>query len=156
MEEALQVESRSWKGRQGSDLGNDPIRGPFFRRFVANGAQRGIIRVSFLRISGRAAAMQLGVVCGGRYWLLKSSYNEEFSRCSPGMLLLLESLRYASSTGLSSYELLGTVEPWTRPWTQHVRQCASVRAYPARGLGLASLAAEAARVSFKRMMRCAT
>ncbi len=150
LQEAFDVESRSWKGRIGSDLTHDPLRGPFYRACASLAAERGILRLSFMRIGGRPAAMQIGAECGNRYWLLKSSYDEDFARCSPGNLLLLESLRRASNH-LSSYEFLGTAERWTRVWTSRVHPCVSVRAYPERVSGIAALATEAARTSLKKV-----
>jgi CelD/BcsL family acetyltransferase involved in cellulose biosynthesis len=150
LDEAFEVELRSWKGRNGTDLGNDRLRGPFYRACTARAAQRGILRLGFLRVGRRAAAMQIAIECGERYWLLKSSYDEEFARCSPGVLLLAESIRRAAA-GLKSFEFLGTAECWTRIWTRQVRPCVSVRAYPKRLPGLAALAAEAARISVAKL-----
>jgi CelD/BcsL family acetyltransferase involved in cellulose biosynthesis len=152
LDEAFEVELRSWKGRNGTDLGNDRLRGPFYRACTSRAAQRGILRLGFLRIGGRPAAMQIAIECGERYWLLKSSYDEKFARCSPGVLLLAESIRRAAAR-LKSFEFLGTAECWTRIWTRQVRPCISVRAYPKLLPGLAALAAEAARISVAKLGR---
>ena len=74
--------------------------------------------------------MQLAVVSGNRFWLLKIGYTDEFARCSPGILLMLETIRYAAKCGLRSYEFFGVEEPWLRVWTELVRPCVSLRAYP--------------------------
>jgi CelD/BcsL family acetyltransferase involved in cellulose biosynthesis len=93
--------------------------------------------------------MQIAIECGNRYWLLKSSYDEAFARCSPGLLLLLACIRRAA-VHLRSFEFLGTPEGWTKAWTRQVHPCVSVRAYPGYVPGLASLSAEALRVSFRK------
>ena len=98
--------------------------------------------------------MQLAVECGGRFWLLKVGYDEEFKRSSPGTLLMLETVRHAAALGLESYEFLGTVESWTRVWTEHERACVALRAYPPRPGGLAAAALDAGR--FARRGRRAT
>jgi CelD/BcsL family acetyltransferase involved in cellulose biosynthesis len=98
-----------------------------------------------LRIGGRAAAMQFAVEIGGRFWLLKIGYADEFARCSPGNLLVMETIQYAARAGLKSYEFLGTAEPWIGMWTSQVRPCISVRAYPFNGRGAIALAADAAQ-----------
>jgi CelD/BcsL family acetyltransferase involved in cellulose biosynthesis len=152
LDEAFNVERRSWKGANGTDLAHDTVRGPFYRAFTAAAAERRILRLGFLRIGGRVAAMQIAVECGNRYWLLKSSYDREFSRCSPGLLLLADSIRRTASS-LASFEFLGTAERWTRVWTTAVRPCVSVRAYPEFVPAVASLAFEAARVCFGRIGR---
>jgi CelD/BcsL family acetyltransferase involved in cellulose biosynthesis len=153
LEEAFQVEAAGWKGRRGSAVLDNAARRTFFHRYAFAAAARGALRLGFLRIGGRAAAMQLAVESGERFWLLKIGYDETFGRCSPGMLLMIESLRYAAARGLGSYELLGTVEPWTSMWTRMTRPCVSVRAYPATAHGIAALLLEGVRIG-KRKLSC--
>jgi GNAT acetyltransferase-like protein len=153
LEEALEVEAAGWKGRDGSAVSCDAKRGHFYRHYAAAAARKGFLRLCFLRIGGRAAAMQLAVEWGSRFWLLKIGYHEAFARCSPGTLLIRETVRYAAERGLRSYEFLGTVEPWTQMWTQLERPCVSVMAYPAGLRGLAALAADVATVARGKVAR---
>lgn len=144
LDEAFRIEAAGWKGRTGSALACDAERGLFYRGYAAAAARKGILRLCFLRIGGTAAAMQLAVEHGQRFWLFKIGYDEAFARCSPGTLLVAETIRYAAARGLCSYEFLGSVEPWTRMWTCLERPCVSLRAYPAAGKGMAVLAADVA------------
>jgi CelD/BcsL family acetyltransferase involved in cellulose biosynthesis len=107
----------------------------------------------FLKIGGVAAATQIAVESGGGFWLLKVGYDENFARCSPGNLLMLESLRYAANRGLKSYEFLGSAEPWTEMWTNRVRPCVSVWAYPNNFRGAAALTLDAVRFASERLSR---
>jgi len=149
--EALKVEAASWKGARGSALLVDPGRRVFFNRYALAAAEQGILRLAFLRIGGRAAAMQLAVESGRRFWLLKIGYDASFSRCSPGTLLMIETLRYAAQRGLHSYEFLGTVEPWTSMWNPRTRPCVSLRAYPATPAGMAALIVELGRITRRKL-----
>ena len=97
--------------------------------------------------------MQIAIEQDRRFWLLKSGYDESFARCSPGALLVLETVRHAAAQGLRSYEFLGAVEPWTRVWTQHERPHVSLRAYPAGVRGMAALAVDVAGVVRRRLDR---
>lgn len=153
LEEAFRVEAAGWKGRQGSALLARAERGSFFRYYAAAACQQGILRLCFLRIGEQAVAMQLATECGGGFWLLKIGYDEHFARCSPGMLLMLETIRYAAARGLRAYELLGTVEPWMELWAPQVHACVSLRAYPARAQGMATLAADLTQVARRRFGR---
>lgn len=146
LEEALRVEAAGWKGSQGTALATDAVRGHFYRHYAAAASQKGILRLCFLRIGGRSVAVQFAIECGDRFWLLKIGYDEEFARCSPGTLLMLETVRYAAAGGLRSYEFLGGVEPWTQMWTQLVRPYISVRAYPGSLQGLVTMAADAPKL----------
>ena len=151
LEEAFRVEAASWKGRRGFAVLDDAARRAFYKRYAFSAAQRGILRLGFLRIGERAAAMQIAVQSGERFWLLKMGYDETFARCSPGTLLMIETLRYAATRGLRSYEFLGAVEPWTPMWTGLVRPCVSLRAYPATAQGMAALMVDVVKIGGRKV-----
>jgi CelD/BcsL family acetyltransferase involved in cellulose biosynthesis len=151
LEEVIGVEAAGWKGRAGTALAHDPTRWAFFRRYALAASSRGILRLCFLRIDGRAAAVQLAVETADRFWLLKQGYDERFARCSPGSLLVRETIRYAATRGLRSYEFLGNAESWIRPWTQTARPCVRLDAYPFEGSGVGMLAADAAAAAGRRL-----
>lgn len=150
---AFDVEAAGWKGRQGSALVLDAERGAFYRRYAARAARQGALRLCFLRIGGRPAAMQFAVEWGNRFWLLKIGFDESFAKCSPGSLLMVETIRYAAARGLQSYEFLGTDQPWTRLWTPLVHPCLSLLVYPAGARGMAALAADVAATASRRLGR---
>jgi CelD/BcsL family acetyltransferase involved in cellulose biosynthesis len=151
LEEAYRVEAAGWKARQGSALATDALRGSFYSRYAAAACERGDLRLAFLRIGGRAAAVQLAVESAERFWLMKIGYSEDFARCSPGMLLTLETIRYAARAGLRSYEFLGSVEPWTRVWTSLVHPCVSLRAYPFNLRGMLALSVDSGTAGWARL-----
>ncbi|HXM43587.1 MAG TPA: GNAT family N-acetyltransferase [Bryobacteraceae bacterium] len=146
LEEAFQVEAAGWKGAHGTALTADPERGDFFRRYTERACTKGILRMCVLRIGGRTAAAQIAIESGSRFDLLRAGYDEQFSRCSPGMLLTAESIRYAARRGLRSYEFNGEVEPWTRVWTRHEHASCSLRAYPFSPRGALALFADGWKV----------
>jgi CelD/BcsL family acetyltransferase involved in cellulose biosynthesis len=150
---ALGVEARSWKARSGSALLLDAARAPFYRDYARAAARRGWLRLALLHVGERVAAMQLAVVWDDAFWLLKIGHDEEFARCSPGILLLCESIRHAAGRGLRSYEFLGVAEPWIQAWTPHVRECVNIRAYPPSVRGAGVLAWDAGRALRRRAER---
>jgi CelD/BcsL family acetyltransferase involved in cellulose biosynthesis len=149
-EQALEVEAAGWKGSEGSAIAYDKLRGQFYRHYAAAAGAAGILRVCFLRIGSKAVAMQLALECAGSFWLLKMGYREESARYSPGMLLIAETIRYAASRGLVSYEFLGNAENWTRIWTQDEIQSVTIRAYPFRMRGAAALVVDAFQAARRR------
>jgi hypothetical protein len=129
VELALAIEMRSWKGRNGTAILQNPVRSAFFRRYCELAAAAGSLRLAFLRVDGDAAAMQIAVERDDAYWLLKIGYDEKFSRCSPGQLLIAHSIGWAATRGLSAYEFLGTAEPWIDLWTESQRPCTAIGVY---------------------------
>ena len=160
LDEAFAVESRSWKGEAGTAVAFVPAQNDFFRRYAAELAARGSLRIDLLRIDGQAVAMQYGMRWKDRHWLFKIGFDEAFKAASPGQILLSESVAAAARDGLASYELLGSRDAWTDVWTKQVNECVGLVALPRspRGaLGLAAIrrreAEERARGLLKRAKR---
>ncbi|MGH7138858.1 MAG: GNAT family N-acetyltransferase [Pirellulales bacterium] len=149
---AFDVERRSWKGRTGTALADDRA-GDFYRRYARSAAGQRQFRVELLHIGGEVAAVQLAVVHQNRYWVLKVGYDPQFQRASPGILLMVESVKAAVAEGLTTYELLGTIEPWIQVWTELERPCVSLRFYPGNWRGAAALAGDLLANARRRMAR---
>ncbi|MBI1735588.1 MAG: GNAT family N-acetyltransferase [Candidatus Rokubacteria bacterium] len=153
LDDAIRIEASGWKRHARTALLLDNRRRAFFRHYAMEASERGALRVCFLRLGGLRVAMQLAVEAAGAFWLLKIGYDDGFRRCSPGTLLMAETVRHAAARGLRAYELLGTVEPWTAFWTRHARPAVSVRAYPASPGGLAAFATDLAAAAGRRLAR---
>lgn len=147
---ALRIEANSWKGEAGSALACDERRASFYRRYAAAASRAGTLRVCFLYIAGEPAAMQLAVQLAGGFWLLKIGYDDRFARCSPGMLLMHDTIAAAARDGLTSYEFLGQAESWTEVWAPQVHEQVSVRVYPWRPQGMAALTIDGAKLLWRR------
>ena len=150
LQEAWRVEAAGWKGEAGSALACDCLRGGFFRRFAYAAAMRGVLRMAFMRIDGRAVAMQLAVESARRLWLLKIGHDERYSACSPGQQLMLFVAGEGARRGLTAIEFLGEEEAWTRKWTPTARGCVALRVYPLTRKGVSTLADNALRYAANR------
>ncbi len=144
LDEAFAVEAQSWKGLAGTAMACNPEEANFCRRYAHAACRSGILRLCFLRLDGQAIAMQVAMLQGGGFWLLKIGYDARYSQCSPGLLLLREAIAYAAEQGLKTFEFLGQSEPWIEAWTEHKRECVSFRAYPYNLRGAVALTADAA------------
>ena len=150
LDQAYEVESRSWKGSGGTALVHDQLLGPFYRTLSRAAAQQGLLRLCFMRIDGRPVAMQLALQFEQRFWLMKIGFDNAFARCSPGQLLMLHTLGHAAAQGLDSYEMLGSAAPWTAHWTRTLRPFVRVRAYPVSWAGARALWEDAAQAARRR------
>jgi CelD/BcsL family acetyltransferase involved in cellulose biosynthesis len=149
LSEAFAIEARSWKGEAGTAILSLPEEEAFIRRYAVAASRRGILRLCFLRIGDRRVAMQIAMIAGGGFWLLKVGYDAEFAKCSPGVLLLRDSLASAAAAGLSSFEFLGRNEPWIAQWTETERETVALHAYPRTPRGGLALLADAAFATAK-------
>ncbi|MBZ5506234.1 MAG: GNAT family N-acetyltransferase [Acidobacteriia bacterium] len=148
--EVFRVESANWKGKAGSGLAHDPAIQGFFRRYCQLACEQGILRILLMRCDDQTAAVQLGVDYKQRFWLLKMGYDQHFARCSPGELLMVESLRFAAERGLEGFEFTGTRESWTHKWTDMAHPSVSVRIYAAGFHGPMEFAVEITKAAARR------
>ncbi|HYW15122.1 MAG TPA: GNAT family N-acetyltransferase [Allosphingosinicella sp.] len=153
-DEAIGVEMRSWKREAGTAIAADRAKEDCFRHYFRTACEQGSFRVAFMRIDGRAVAMQLALETLDRYWLFKIGFDEAYERCSPGTLLMLHTIAWAAGRELRAYELLGNLEPWIAQfWTREQHDCAWVRAYPFNARGAVALGADALASLRKRLAR---
>ncbi len=153
-DEAIGVEMRSWKREAGTAIAADRAKENCFRHYFRSACEQGSFRIAFMRIDGRAVAMQMALETLGRYWLFKIGFDEEYERCSPGTLLMLHTIGWAAERELEAYELLGNLEPWIAQfWTREQHDCLWVRAYPYNARGAAAFAADAFASLRKRLKR---
>jgi CelD/BcsL family acetyltransferase involved in cellulose biosynthesis len=150
MAEAMRVEAASWKGREGSAMRTNPRLSGFFLQLASRLARLGQLRLCFLRLNGQAIAMQVAVVHGGRWWVLKIGYDERWAEHSPGIQLMWDVLREAFERGLTSFEMLGSAEPWLTIWTREQRNYRTLAFYPYNGRGMVALSADIMRAFVQR------
>ena len=145
--EFVRVEDAGWKARRGSSLLKRPRLRAFFEQYGRLAASAGILRLSILDVDDTPIAAQFSVECADRLWVMKIGYDEAWSRCSPGSLLLGETMRVAFEKRLRSYEFLGTDEPWLHGWQTVRRELCTMGCYPVSVAGMYGLASD----SFARL-----
>ncbi len=152
LDEALAIEAGGWKGRAKTAVATDDSKAAFYRYYAELAQEVGILRLCFLRIDGVAVATQIAVQTNGRFWLLKIGYDERFKRCSPGNLLLRDTIAFAAAQGLRSYEFLGKEATWTKMWTTSASPLVALRVYPFNAAGGLAAAVDASRMLTRRLM----
>jgi hypothetical protein len=148
---AFQIEGSGWKGRNNTAIVSNDYRRKFFERYAFSAWKDGTLRLSFLEINGTVVAEQYAIESAKSYWLLNIGYNEEYHHCSPGNLLLEESIRYATRNGLLRYHFLGKVEPWTTRGTKSSQDCLILAAYRPNWYGTKAICSDFAYLVDKRV-----
>lgn len=150
LEEAFRVEGAGWKARSGSALlANERVR-RFIARYSEMASDRGALLVCFLEMQGRPIATILGIQDAQKFWVLKIGYDEEWARCSPGIQLTMETIRYACEQGLEAYEFLGSEEPWQAMWPRRRHDLTSLVLYPISLRGLLSFSGDLHQLVMRR------
>jgi CelD/BcsL family acetyltransferase involved in cellulose biosynthesis len=152
--EGLALESAGWKGAAGTAVLSSPPATRFYREATAWAAEQGILRLGFLRVSGRAVAFSLLIEHGDSLYQLKAGYDPAEAACSPSTLLTLRLLEHAFRTPhLRSFEFLGKDEPYKLEFADHTRELLGVRVYTNGLTAGLELAADHATWSAKNWAR---
>jgi CelD/BcsL family acetyltransferase involved in cellulose biosynthesis len=129
LEEGIEIEGSGWKARHGEPIAaSSPVRQFYFD--VAHwAASRDSLRFAFLRLDGRPIAFDFNIEDAGVCYVLKGGYDPAYKTLGPGMILTHDTLRYAFSKRLSSYEFLGADDPFKMAWTQASRDRVRLQAF---------------------------
>ncbi|MEM6731298.1 MAG: GNAT family N-acetyltransferase [Myxococcota bacterium] len=110
----IDVERRSWKGREQSGITEGGMR-ELYRRIVVRLASRRTLELSFARHEGRDVAYILGGRFGNSYRGLQFSFDSAYERLSLGNVIQLETMRRLEHEGIVDYDL-GTDVPYKSRW----------------------------------------
>ncbi len=130
LEEFCRVEAAGWKGREGTAIIQDERMKRFIFSYAMAASRIGKLRLCSLRINNVAAASLLAVEYFDSFWVLKIGFDEAFARCSPGILLMHETIHHAFQNRLETYEFLGADAPWIHMWTEQMHPYMTATIYP--------------------------
>jgi CelD/BcsL family acetyltransferase involved in cellulose biosynthesis len=140
LEDGLRVESSGWKERRGSAIVSRPQTRRFYEEVVRWAAERGMLRLFFLRFDTRPIAFVLALEDDSRLYYVKGGFDVDFRRFGPGVIITHSMIEYAKQQGLRSFEFLGGEDPWKLEWTREVRERRLFQAFAPSPGGMAELA----------------
>ena len=127
--EGFEVEARGWKGQRGTAVASDPQTLSFYTEVARWAASRGLLRLAFLRVDGRALAFHFSLESAGKHYLLKPGYDERFRKAGPGTVLTCRMIERAFSLGLDTYEFLGADDEYKMRWASGVHPRVQIQAF---------------------------
>jgi CelD/BcsL family acetyltransferase involved in cellulose biosynthesis len=152
--EGWPVEGSGWKRESGTAVDSRPETLAFYTEVARWAAGRGILRLAFLRLDGRAIAFELALEDASVYAILKGGFDVELRRYGPGALIAYEQLARAFGLGLRRFEFLGTDEPYKTAWTPTAHEQRIVQAFAPTAAGFAERTAYAyGRPLARRLLR---
>jgi hypothetical protein len=93
VEEFLEFEASSWKGKGGRAIVCSETDRKFFVEIAGEAFRRGKLMMLALRFNGRPIAFKVNFLSGDGSFAFKIAFDEEHARYSPGVLLELENIR---------------------------------------------------------------
>jgi CelD/BcsL family acetyltransferase involved in cellulose biosynthesis len=121
LQDGLRLEASSWKAAEGTAIASHEETASFYRGLAEVAAERGWLRLHFLRVGGQRVAFSYGLELGGRLYLLKVGYDPAWAAGSPQNTLCFLTLRALFARGGLELDFLGSDEEWKQRWTAHRR-----------------------------------
>jgi hypothetical protein len=90
LDDFFALEAAGWKGRAGTAAHADAHIRHFLKTAVGALAAEGKVRIDRLLVDSDPIAVMVTLRSGASVWCWKTSYDEKFSRASPGVQLLLD------------------------------------------------------------------
>ena len=119
--DAFAIEQSGWKGEEGSAIASDPVLRSFYTEWTELAADRGMLRLWFLRLGGRRVAFEYDLEYKRDLYCLKIGYDPEFHPYSAGQVLKAGVLERVFGTGLRGYYFLGVMDEAKGDWTSDGR-----------------------------------
>ena len=115
------IETKSWKEGTGTSITTQAHARRFYDVFLPQAAARGWLHCVLLKLNGGPAAFDMGVLYAGKYYMLKTSYDQEWKDVSPGFVLRAYVIEQLYRMGVREHDFLGDPEPWKLRWTDEIR-----------------------------------
>jgi CelD/BcsL family acetyltransferase involved in cellulose biosynthesis len=141
--EGFRLEAAGWKVARGTAILSRPETERFYREVASWAAERGWLRLAFLRLDGRAVGFHYALEDGQTYYPLKGGYDPRYREFSPGKLMIHSTLSWAFSTGLARYEFLGGEAQYKNAWATASREIVLFQAFTPSAAGFANWALHA-------------
>src|SRR5215212_445860 len=122
LEEGFRVEGSGWKGAYGTSVNSRPALRRFYIKVAHWAVEHDWLRLSFLRLNGRAIAFDYCLEHNDCHYLLKTGYNPAYRKYSPGMILRHLMIARAFSSSIAIYDFCGEDWEWKREWTSTVQE----------------------------------
>jgi CelD/BcsL family acetyltransferase involved in cellulose biosynthesis len=117
----LDVERDSWKHAHGTAISAVAHQSGFYRDLCVAAGESGTLHLTFLRVEDVVVAYDFGLLAGGRYYYLKTSYRQawrEFGVATVGRARLIRDL---IARGVAEFDFPAEPYEWEKQWTDGAR-----------------------------------
>jgi CelD/BcsL family acetyltransferase involved in cellulose biosynthesis len=135
--EGFSIEGSGWKASQGTAIESRPETKGFYTEVARWSAERGWLRIAFLRLDGRPIAFDFCLEERGVHFLIKTGYDPGYRKYAPGMLMREHMISRAFSDAISVYDFLGEDSEWKHTWATELRDRVRMQAFSPSPIGRA-------------------
>jgi CelD/BcsL family acetyltransferase involved in cellulose biosynthesis len=117
----FRIDSRSWKSDGGEAIMRNPLLESYYRDLVREFAEIGGCGIFTLTLDRKPVASVLCLRRDRVLYTLKSSFDEEYAKYSPGTVLFHHLIRYAYQEGYRGIDFVSRIE-FSERWTEETRR----------------------------------
>lgn len=117
IEAFYRLEDSGWKGDANSSIVSDLKTKRFYDRVIAEAQNNHSLAICQLLCDGKQVATKLNLIWNDTMYELKSSYDETYSKCSPGHVIKAFSIDSAAGAGIKVLDNGGRSDPHKLVWT---------------------------------------
>jgi len=121
LEAMLAIESRSWKAAEETAISESKREIEYYKKLLPFLAQSDMTFANVLYLDGEAIAYSLCYKFRGRIAQLKTSFDDRYSKISPGTYVIDVAIERAFHEKASEFDFLGDVMPHKLDWSKEVR-----------------------------------
>ncbi|MCY7377674.1 MAG: GNAT family N-acetyltransferase [Pyrinomonadaceae bacterium] len=125
MRRYFDLEAQSWKGRGGTAAVCDARAEKLHDDFARAVAARNALFIYELRLDGKTIAMSINIKYDRQTIFWKTSFDENYSRYSPGNLLIQEFLADCIRNGSTELDMLSPATDYKKVWASGEREHAA-------------------------------
>jgi CelD/BcsL family acetyltransferase involved in cellulose biosynthesis len=128
----FEIEDRSWKGEEGSSVLKQPGLFDFTLRQARHYAERGELRLVFLKLAGEPIAFTFQCRSKGTQFCEKLGYDQEFRKYGPGRQMIMRLLQELhADPGCDVLDFAGRFMAWNAEWATRTSPVGRIIAAPA-------------------------
>jgi CelD/BcsL family acetyltransferase involved in cellulose biosynthesis len=132
------LEAAGWKGHAAGGqalLRKGPEARRFFQELAEGAGAAGQFVIHRLCLGERVIASSLGLLDAHAYYLVKTTYDEQYGRYSPGQLLTEALVRESASAGRRRFDFCGEAYAYEGRWTRERLPHAFLYVFPPTARG---------------------
>jgi len=119
VEKLIQLKSDALNAMGAHDFLAQPGYADFYKALSVKSEDKGIAHVSHMEVAGEYVAGNWGLVHKGRFYYLLASYDgPKFGRFAPGVQALVETMRWATEKGATTFDFTIGDERYKDEWCE--------------------------------------
>ena len=122
MQRFFELEARSWKGRGGTAVACDARVEKLHEDFACAVAAENALSIYELKLDGKTIAMSINIKYDQKTVFWKTSFDENYSRFSPGNLVIQEFLTDCIRNGSTELDMLSPATDYKKVWASGERE----------------------------------